>query len=79
MIIILRRWPNPGAASVQLALRVPPDDLEGCAAELAAKGVKLIEGPQDKGYGHKTLFFSDPEGSILDIYAEVLVKATNRP
>jgi catechol-2,3-dioxygenase len=33
--------------------------------------VKILEPPQDKDYGHRTLFFKDPEGNILEIYADI--------
>lgn len=60
-----------GSASVQLAFRVAPDEVEVCHQELIKKGVKILEPPTDQDYGHKTLFFQDPEGNILEIYADV--------
>ena len=32
---------------------------------------KILEPPRDWDYGHRTLFFRDPEGNILEIYAEI--------
>ena len=61
----------PGAASFQLAFRVSPRELESCYAELVEKNVELIEGIRDQGYGHMTLFFKDPEGNVLEIYADI--------
>ncbi len=61
-----------GSASVQLAFRVPPPAVETCHEELMAHGVDIVEGPADlPSFGHRTLFFRDPEGNVLEIYAEV--------
>ena len=64
---------NPGSASVQLAFRVAPDEVQACYEELKAKGVTILQAPQDGGYGHLAFFFADPEGNILEIYADVPV------
>ena len=61
----------PGSAAVQLAFRVPPPAIDGCYAELVAKGVPMLRGPTDlPDWRHRTLFFRDPEGNIIEIYAE---------
>lgn len=61
----------PGSAAVQLAFRVAPAEVDECHDELAAKGVEIIEPPRDQSFGHRTLFFRDPEGNVLEIYAEL--------
>jgi catechol 2,3-dioxygenase-like lactoylglutathione lyase family enzyme len=60
-----------GSASVQLAFRVTPGEVDSCYAELQAKGVHILEAPRSQEFGHKTLFFRDPEGNILEIYADI--------
>jgi catechol 2,3-dioxygenase-like lactoylglutathione lyase family enzyme len=60
-----------GAAAMQLAFRVAPRDVERCATELAAKGVPILSPPTDQPFGHKTLFFRDPDGNVIEIYAEI--------
>ena len=60
-----------GSAGVQLAFRVEPADVESCFAELLQNEVEILEPPRDWDYGHRTLFFKDPEGNILEIYAEI--------
>jgi catechol-2,3-dioxygenase len=65
--------PNESAA-VQLAFRVTPQEVYGCYDELLAKSVDIIEPPIDKDmkyWKHRTLFFKDPEGNILEIYADM--------
>ena len=75
-----RPYDGEGAAgaSVQLAFRVAPDEVDSCYAELVAHGVEIIEAPMDKTFGHKTLFFKDPEGNILEIYAEIPMPRSSR-
>ena len=61
----------PSSASVQLAFRVAPNEVETCYQDLLQKNVEIIESPRDQDYGHRTLFFKDPEGNILEIYADI--------
>jgi lactoylglutathione lyase len=63
--------PPIGALSLQLAFRVSPGEVAQCAAVLAERGVQIIEGPTDQPFGHRTLFFRDPDGNVLEIYAEI--------
>ncbi|MGQ0814034.1 MAG: VOC family protein [Gemmatimonadota bacterium] len=58
-------------AGVQLAFRVAPDQVEPCYGDLAAKGVEMLEALEDRSSGHRTIFFRDPEGNVLEIYAEL--------
>lgn len=58
-------------ASIQFAFRVAPADVEACYQELLAKGVEILDPPRDMDYGHRTLFFRDPEGNILEIYSDI--------
>lgn len=65
------------AAAVQLAFRIAPHEVQSCYEELQAQQVEIIQAPQiiDKKvwqyWKHKTLFFKDPEGNLLEIYAEI--------
>ena len=60
-----------GAASLQLAFRVPVGDVDRCAAELQAAGVAIMSPPTDQPFGHRTLFFRDPDGNLVEIYSEI--------
>ncbi len=57
--------------AVQLAFRVGYDEVDRCHEELLAHGSDVIEPPSDKDWGHRTLFFADPDGNILEIYADL--------
>jgi catechol 2,3-dioxygenase-like lactoylglutathione lyase family enzyme len=64
--------PTPtDALSLQLAFRVAPGDVDGCAAELRAAGVEPMLPPTDQPWGHRTLFFRDPDGNVIEIYADI--------
>lgn len=63
--------PPIGAPSLQLAFRVAPAEVATCAAALAERGVRIDAGPTDQPFGHRTLFFRDPDGNVLEIYAEI--------
>lgn len=60
-----------GALSLQLAFRVAPQEVDLCAATLAERGVTIVSPPTDQAFGHRTLFFRDPDGNVLEIYAEI--------
>ena len=61
----------PDSAGIQLAFRVTPAEVEECHQELLQKRVEILDPPRDMEYGHRTLFFKDPEGNILEIYADI--------
>ena len=62
---------HPDSAGVQLAFRVTPTEVDECHQELLQKRVEILDPPRDMDYGHRTLFFKDPEGNILEIYADI--------
>jgi catechol 2,3-dioxygenase-like lactoylglutathione lyase family enzyme len=52
-------------ARFQFTLEV--DDVDGMCAKLAARGVKLLNGPMDRPWGPRTASFVDPGGHIWEI------------
>ena len=60
-----------GTMTLQLAFRVAPGEVASCAETLKARGVSIVSGPTDQPFGHRTLFFRDPDGNLLEIYAEI--------
>ena len=60
-----------GTMSLQLAFRVAPAEVASCAETLKSRGVSIVSGPTDQPFGHRTLFFRDPDGNLLEIYAEL--------
>jgi lactoylglutathione lyase len=56
---------------VQIAFLVSPSEVDLCYAQLVDKGVTILEPPTDQPRGHRTVYFSDPEGNMPEIYAEI--------
>ncbi len=63
--------PPAGNLSLQLAFRVPPPEVAKCAELLESRGVEMILPVTDQPFGHRTVFFRDPDGNVLEIYAEI--------
>lgn len=63
--------PPAGVLSLQLAFRVAPDEVDACAKALRSQGVAIVKEPTDQPWGHRTLFFRDPDGNVLEIYADI--------
>ena len=63
--------PPKGALSLQMAFRVAPDIVEQCASALQAKGIQLTHPLTDQAFGHRTIFFRDPDGNVIEIFAEI--------
>lgn len=54
-----------GAGS-RFQLTIPVDDVDAACAELAARGVELLNGPMDRAWGVRTASFTDPGGHIWE-------------
>ncbi|MBB4360336.1 catechol 2,3-dioxygenase-like lactoylglutathione lyase family enzyme [Bradyrhizobium sp. CIR18] len=61
----------PGSASLQLAFKVSAAEVDACANALVRQGIALVSPPTNQSFGHRTLFFRDPDGNLLEIYAEI--------
>ena len=59
--------PPAGALSVQLAFRVTPQEVYDCADALVRRNVEIVSAPTDQPWGHRTLFFRDPDGNLLEL------------
>ena len=62
---------RPELPGVQLAFLVSPAEVDLCYNQLVAKGVKILEPPTDQPRGHRTVYFADPEGNMLEVYAKI--------
>jgi catechol 2,3-dioxygenase-like lactoylglutathione lyase family enzyme len=54
-------------AGSRLVFTIEVDDVDAMCAELAARGVELLNGPIDRPWGVRTASFSDPGGHIWEI------------
>ena len=57
---------NPDAGS-RFQFTIDVDDVDAMCAELAKRGVKLLNGPIDRPWGIRTASFRDPAGHIWEI------------
>jgi lactoylglutathione lyase len=60
-----------GQAAVHLAFQVRREEVDSCEAALRADSVAIVAGATDQPWGHRTMFFRDPDGNLLEIYADI--------
>ena len=60
-----------GTASVHLAFQVRREEVDACEAALRAAGIAIVAPATDQPWAHRTLFFRDPDGNLLEIYADI--------
>ncbi len=56
----------PGAGS-RFLLTINVADVDAVCAELARRGVKLLNGPIDRPWGRRTAAFADPAGHVWEV------------
>lgn len=54
-------------AGTRALLTITVDDVDAMCAELAARGVELLNGPMDRPWGVRTAAFRDPGGHVWEI------------
>ena len=54
-------------AGARLQFTIAVDDVDAICAELASRGVELLNGPMDRPWGIRTACFTDPGGHIWEI------------
>ena len=60
-----------GTAAVHLAFQVRREEVDACEAALRAEGVTIVAPATDQPWAHRTMFFRDPDGNLLEIYADI--------
>ncbi len=61
-----------GTAAVQLAFQVRREEVDAAEWALRADGVvAIVSAATDQHWGHRTMFFRDPDGNLLEIYADI--------
>ncbi|MCC7085736.1 MAG: VOC family protein [Pirellulales bacterium] len=56
---------------MQLAFLVAPETVDRYHQQLVNHGVKILDPPTNQAWGHRTVYFADPEGNLLEIYGEL--------
>ncbi len=60
----------PGDAGARAVMTVGVADVDAVCAELAQRGVSLLNGPMNRPWGLRTASFTDPGGHIWEIAQE---------
>jgi catechol 2,3-dioxygenase-like lactoylglutathione lyase family enzyme len=50
---------------------IGPADTDAVCAELARRGVELLNGPIDRPWGVRTAAFADPDGHVWEVAAKI--------
>jgi len=58
-------------AGSRFQLTVWVDDTDAICAELSERGVELLNGPIDREWGLRTAAFTDPDGHVWEVAAEI--------
>jgi lactoylglutathione lyase len=61
---------NANAGS-RFQLTVTVEDADAACAELASKGIALLNGPMNREWGVRTAAFADPDGHVWEIAQEL--------
>jgi catechol 2,3-dioxygenase-like lactoylglutathione lyase family enzyme len=58
-------------AGSRFQLTIGVADTDAACAELARRGVELLNGPLDRPWGMRTAAFADPDGHIWEVAAKI--------
>ena len=61
----------PREAGSRFQLSIWVDDADAVCDQLAASGVKLLNGPMNRAWGMRTAAFHDPDGHIWEIAQQI--------
>ncbi|HEY3163310.1 MAG TPA: VOC family protein [Candidatus Limnocylindrales bacterium] len=59
----------PSAAGTRFQFTLTVEDVDATCAELARRGIELLNGPLDRPWGIRTASFRDPAGNVWEIAA----------
>lgn len=54
------------------------DDVDAVVATLRERGVRLLSGPTDRPWGHRTVHLTDPDGFVVEFAQEIPRMRTRR-
>ena len=58
-------------AGSRFQLTIGVDDVDAVCADLAGRGVELLNGPIDRPWGIRTAAFPDPDGHVWEVAAAI--------
>jgi lactoylglutathione lyase len=66
---LIGRDASEGGPQGEVAFVVPDVDAE--AERLRRTGVRILSGPVDRPWGHRTIHFLDPDGFVVELAQEI--------
>lgn len=60
---------RPGGPTAEILFLI--DDVDAEAERLRAAGVRVLTGPVDRPWGHRTIHVADPDGTIIEFAHEI--------
>jgi catechol 2,3-dioxygenase-like lactoylglutathione lyase family enzyme len=70
-LIVADATPPLGTGAVHLAFQVRREEVDACEASLRGEGIEVVAPATDQPWGHRTMFFRDPDGNLLEIYSDI--------
>lgn len=58
-------------AGSRFQLTIGVDDTDAVCAELASRGVELLNGPTNRDWGVRTAAFTDPDGHVWEVAGKI--------
>ena len=58
-------------AGSRFQLTIWVEDADAACEQLGAAGVQLLNGPQDREWGMRTVAFADPDGHVWEVAAKI--------
>ncbi len=63
------------SAGARMQFTIGVEDVDATCAELASRGVTLLNGPMNRPWGIRTASFTDPSGHIWELAADLPAQA----
>jgi lactoylglutathione lyase len=70
-LIVPDQTPPIGTGAVHLAFQVRREEVDACEAALRKEDIAIVAPAIDQPWGHRTMFFRDPDGNLLEIYSDI--------
>jgi lactoylglutathione lyase len=63
---------RPGGSGPEAEVVFVVDDVDAEADRLRVAGVRILTGPVDRPWGHRTLHLEDPDGHVVELAQEIV-------
>ena len=60
-----------GGAGPAAEVVIVVDDVDARAERLVARGARVLSGPENRPWGHRTLHLADPDGFVVELAQEI--------